>query len=59
MQYKEKTKLEDFNISQLNILLKHLRLGPDHLKLILTPHQLQDFFNWFDLKDQKKANFSR
>lgn len=54
MKYREKTKLEDFSLSQLNILLKHLRLGPDHLKLILTPKQLHDFFNWPDLKSQKE-----
>lgn len=58
MPNKEKTKLEDFSLSQLNILLKHLRLGQDHLKLLLTPKQLQELFKWCDLEEGHKKQIS-
>lgn len=58
MTNKEKTKLEDFSLSQLNILLKHLRLGQDHLTLLLTPKQLDELFKWCDLEDDQKNQIS-
>lgn len=58
MQNKEKSQLEDFSLSQLNILLKHLRLGLDHLKLILTPKQLEQLFKWCDLEENQKKQIS-
>jgi hypothetical protein len=54
MPHKEKTKLEDFSLSQLHILLNHLRLGVDHLKFLLTPKQLKELFTWWDLDEEQK-----
>ncbi len=58
MQNQEEKKLEDFSLPQLNILLKHLRMGQDHLKLLLTPKQLKDLFHWCDLEKEEKKQIS-
>lgn len=58
MQSKEKTKLEDFSLPQLNILLKHLRLGQDHLNIILSPKQFQELFDWCALEEDQQKKMS-
>jgi hypothetical protein len=58
MQNKEKKKLEDFSLPQLNTLLKHLRLGYDHLKMLLTPKQMKELFIWYDLEENKKKQIA-
>lgn len=55
---KEKQCLEDFSLPQLNILLKHLRLGYDHLKLLLTANQLEELLDWCDLSEEQKVLIS-
>lgn len=58
MQNKKKEKLEDFSLHQLNILLKHLRLGQDHLKALLISQQLKELFHWCDLEIEQKQQIA-
>lgn len=44
MLRKEKKKIEDLSLPQLHVLLKHLNLGSDHLKLLLTSNQLEELY---------------
>jgi hypothetical protein len=54
MSSKSKQYLEDFDLRQLEILFKHVSLGHDHLKTILTKKQLADLFEWGDIRDEHK-----
>lgn len=48
-------QLTDFSLPQLHMVLKHLRLGVDHLKLMLTKNQYKELLKWCELtRDQKK-----
>lgn len=51
---RQKEHLKDFDLSQLQILFKHLTLGQDHLKSLLTTRQLEDLFNWGELREEHK-----
>lgn len=51
---KEKQRLEDFDLPQLQLLFKHIGLGRDHLKSLLTRKQLADLLKWGELCDEDK-----
>lgn len=55
---KEKKDLNDFSLSQLQILLKHLRLGFDHLKLVLTAKQMNELLGWCRLSQEQEEQMS-
>jgi hypothetical protein len=50
------TFLKNFNIVQLNALLKHVRLGLMHLKKILNPQELENLFERSEITPKQHKN---
>ncbi|OJU80695.1 MAG: hypothetical protein BGO10_02645 [Chlamydia sp. 32-24] len=54
----EKRKLDDLSLPQLQMLLKHLRLGFDHVELLLSEEQLNDLLNWSKISEEHEDRIS-
>jgi hypothetical protein len=55
---KEKRNFEDLSLPQLHILLKHLSLGSDHLKLLLAPKQLNELYQACRLAEEQQEQIA-
>ncbi len=50
-----KEDIRELNLKELNCLLKHLKLGSDHLKRKLNPDQFKELLKWVPIEEKQET----